>query len=250
MPHPLGRVVPPDFRHVQLFPMTAVLPASVDHVERQLPLPRWHWQHDQGREGACVGFGCSMMMSILNEDEARAEHRRPVTHRYDCRWLWHEARLHDEFPDNDDLGDDDQGTTVRAACEILRNEGHVLVSNGKDQPVSEQEGITTYRWATTVDQIRSSLAADTPVSIGVNWYSAFDRPQQRDGEWWLAEDGKEDLGPIRGGHCVCLYGASDQRQAFHLKNSWGRDYPLVWLPYATMERLLREQGEAALVTDR
>jgi hypothetical protein len=35
-----------------------------------------------------------------------------------------------------------------------------------------------------------------------------------------------------------------------VKNSWGRAYPLVWLPYAAMERLLKEDGEATLVTDR
>jgi hypothetical protein len=43
----------------------------------------------------------------------------------------------------------------------------------------------------------------TPVVIGVNWYSAFDRPVKgADGRWRVARDG--NLGSLRGGHCVCL----------------------------------------------
>lgn len=29
-----------------------------------------------------------------------------------------------------------------------------------------------------------------------------------------------DLGGIRGGHCVCVYGASDRRQAVKFVNNW------------------------------
>lgn len=39
--------------------------------------------------------------------------------------------------------------------------------------------------------------------------------------------------------------------AIPLKNSWGADYPAtVWLPLEVLDRLLREDGEAAVVTDR
>jgi hypothetical protein len=47
-----------------------------------------------------------------------------------------------------------------------------------------------------------ALLAPTPVVPGVNWYSNFDRPvkDKKDGKWWV---GKDDLGYIRGGHCIC-----------------------------------------------
>lgn len=39
--------------------------------------------------------------------------------------------------------------------------------------------------------------------------------------------------------------------AIPFENNWGRDYPKeCWMPVATLERLLAEEGEAAVVTDR
>jgi hypothetical protein len=43
-----------------------------------------------------------------------------------------------------------------------------------------------------------------PMAIGVNWYHAFDSPEKdSQGHYWVARSGS-NLGPIRGGHCVCL----------------------------------------------
>jgi hypothetical protein len=43
---------------------------------------------------------------------------------------------------------------------------------------------------------------------------------------------------------------SDRRQAVRLVNTWGLSYPYVWIPYRVVDRLIDEDGEAALVTDR
>jgi hypothetical protein len=41
-----------------------------------------------------------------------------------------------------------------------------------------------------------------PMPIGVNWYQAFDRPEQGDdGKYRVNE---QSLGSVRGGHCFCL----------------------------------------------
>jgi hypothetical protein len=43
----------------------------------------------------------------------------------------------------------------------------------------------------------------------------------------------------------------DRLQAIPLLNSWGKDYPwVVWMPYRVLERLLKEEGEAGIVTDK
>lgn len=54
-------------------------------------------------------------------------------------------------------------------------------------------------------------------------------------------------GGIRGGHALCFMDASDKRQAFRTLNTWGPFYPPTWFPYALVERLLAEQGEAVVL---
>jgi hypothetical protein len=227
-----GRRVPGDREHVRKYPYAATAPAPAANVEHALPLPRYRVAYDQGTEGACVGFGSSWLMSILN--------RRL----YNPRWLWDEAKKIDEWPDTNP--GDSNGTSVRAAMDVLRSLGHVPVRRADGQP-SLADGIAANRWARTVDEIRTSIAAGVPVTLGTNWYSAFDTPVQRGLAWWI---GADDLGPVRGGHCVCVYRASDRLQAVGLVNNWGTKYPLVLMPYRTLERLLDEDGEATMVTDR
>jgi len=230
---PLGRRVSPDDRHIQLYPLRAAAPPAT--VERILPLPPYRVQYDQGHECACVGFGWSWALSIYH----RVNRTYP---RYDPIWLWNAAKLADDWPDTNP--GDDNGTSVRAGGDVLRTQGDVRVWYGKDQPVALANGIAANRWATTTDEVRASIAAGNPVVIGVNWYSNFDNPVIGPGGSWI---GRGDLGTIRGGHCVCLYGASDKRQAVRLVNNWGKTWPLVWIGYDVLQRLLNEDGEAAVI---
>ncbi len=230
-PLPIG-----DVDHLEKYPIRQLLPATVATVERTLALPyRYRAKYDQGAEGACVGFASSWMMSILN--------RRF----YDARWLYKEAQKIDEWE-----GESYSGTSVRAGMEMLRSVGHKYLHKHKHEhaPMLE-DGIHEYRWASTVDEVRTCLAAGVPVTLGIDWMSTFDNPKKKsDGSRWIGEG---DLGTVRGGHAICCYGASDRRQACKLTNSWGKSWPLVWLPYATLQRLLdgiQYQGEAAIVTDR
>lgn len=163
------------------------------------PLSSWSF-YDQGKEGACVGFGTSRMMSLLNRKK------------YDAHWLWDIAKAGDEFPDTNP--GDDNGTSVHAGIDVLLKKGHVPWQTSyagrtwqqrDTEAPSLTEGVSAIRWATSVDEMRKVL--DTPLH--------------------------------------------DQLQAFPLLNSWGRYYAhLVWLPYTVMERLIKEDGEIALVTDR
>ncbi|MGW0196580.1 hypothetical protein [Nonomuraea sp. NPDC003201] len=231
---PLGRRVPQDWRHVERYPYASVAPQTVPDVERALPLPDFRRQYDQQREGACVGFSSSWAMSILN---------RPL---YDARWLWDRAKEIDEWPDTNP--GDNQGTSVRAAMDVLREQGHCRLFRGRRKEAALTDGIAANRWASTVDEIRTSIAYGTPVVLGCNWYADFDTPREQGKEGpWI---GRGDLGRVRGGHAICVYRASDRLQAVRLVNSWGLDYPLVWMPYTTLQRLIDENGEATLVTDR
>lgn len=249
--HLLGRRIPPDFEHVARYPLQALIedPAEVfaippEGVEKNLGLPWWWKQHDQGVEGSCVGFGCSAMTSITNHRQRLLQTRKDVTYRYASRWLYLEAQLVDEWGDTPP----GEGTSVRAGCEILQTRGHRRVQGGVEGPESPTHGISAYRWATTHDEIRAAIYGDCAVAIGVNWYTAADNPELYNKERWILRGNA--WGPIRGGHCICLYRMSDRRQAFAAMNSWNGSYPPVWIPYVAMNRLLGEQGEACVVTDR
>jgi hypothetical protein len=155
----------------------------------------WYRLMDQGAEGACVGFGATRAMMLLN--------RR----RYEARWLYKEAQRIDEWP-----GENYEGTSVRAAMDVLRDVGHRRVYRGHVSDPTPTEGIAANRWATTVDEALTVLNSPYYTRIG--------------------------LVPIL--------------------NSWGelrdngrKGYPhTVWMPLDTLQRLLNEDGECTLVTDR
>ena len=109
--------------------------------------PSWYEFYDQGQEGACVGFSSSRMMSLWNHV------------RYDARWLYHEAQLIDEYADTPP----EEGTSVRAAFEVLRTTGAKRVPSGAIVPA---DGIAAYRWATSVDEIHSVIRTPMADDLG------------------------------------------------------------------------------------
>lgn len=247
----LGRETPTDWTHVEKYPLMAPREAPLVTCEKTLKLPSFFYrgQHNQWDEGACVGFGESLMMTLLNKQW------------YNPWWLWDRAKERD-YSDQTNPGDGD-GTWLAAANDVLRDLGHVRQTRWVreypgPQPVEQLNpkavrghGIQVNRWAKTVDDMRAVMALGIPMAIGVNWYGNFDAPIEkrvgpRSKEFWIGEGW---IGSMRGGHCVCVYGGSDRRQAFKLANSWGKDYPPVWLPYSVMQRLIDEDGEVSLVTD-
>jgi hypothetical protein len=231
----LGRRVAPDMIHAERYPLRAVLPRTVDHVERILPLPyQYRARYDQGSEGACVGFACSMMMSILNRTF------------YDARWLYQQAQQIDDWVETPP----EEGTSVRAALDVLRDTGHRRVYAGVSRVPAIRHGVEENRWAHSVDELRTCIANGVPFVLGIEWFERFSSPVRVGNEWWID---KQAWGDMVGGHAIVAYGASDRRQAFKLCNSWGMYYPLSWLSYEGTQRLLDGlyyQGEATVVTDR
>jgi hypothetical protein len=254
----LGRREPTDFKHIEKYPWSAVQATTVSVVNKVMELPRWHWTHDQGTEGSCVGHGIVMERAITNTGQNRLAKLFRPGRRYDPVDVWRHAKTIDEWEET--KFEDSNGTSVRAGYDIARDRGlrrvkSMIIHEGASVPTpidardpDVAEGIIANRWATTVDEVRTAISEGLPCAIGVNWYGNFDVPVQlADKSWWI---GSQHLGRLRGGHCLTIYGASDKRQAVRLKNSWGKAYPLVWMPYTTLQRLIDENGEIALVTDR
>ena len=105
---------------------------------------QWYLYYNQGKEGSCVGYSLSRAVSLLNRQT------------YDAKWLYNEAQLIDEFEDTPP----EEGTSIRAGCDILVSRGHKKIYRGITIPEKIGEGISKYRWATSMDDIFSSLKND------------------------------------------------------------------------------------------
>jgi hypothetical protein len=238
---PLGRLDPPDFNHVSKFPLSGAaapppIPAVVEKIINPV-LPRS--AYNQGSHLACVGAAASRLTTIDNSKAGAAKV-------YDLFWLWNEAKKGDGYPNPEQ----DRGTTVRAAFDVLLTEGHVLRVRNQDRPPSIAEGITEFRWCQSVDEMRAAINAGMPVVIGIAWFTAFDSPTKVGGDFFIGRGAPETWGRNRGGHALCLWGASDQHHAFRFCNSWGNNYPLAWLDYSCMTWQLAHGAEAGVVVDR
>jgi hypothetical protein len=111
----------------------------------------WYDYYNQGQEGACVGFGSTRAMSLIERV------------RFDARWLYLQAQLVDRWEDTPP----EEGTSVRAAFDILRAQGHIKVTRGKSALTPELKyGITRNRWARSVDEVIEALGAPQLYDIG------------------------------------------------------------------------------------
>lgn len=239
----LDRRVPKDWKHVEKYPARALLrgKAFVTPREVLLNIPRqYREEYDQGTEGACVGYSQSWMMSILNRMQ------------YDAYRLYAAAQGIDEWADTPPA----DGTSLRAGFDVLRTVGHWRIYGGKTRAPMLVNGISANRWAKEVEELKIALSIGTPVNLGINWYESFYDPMMlpRDGDrrrkdYWIGSGSQ--WGIVAGGHAITCVGYSDEREAFALCNTWGESYPfIVWLPYRAFSRLMNEDGEAGIVTDR
>lgn len=225
----LGRVEPPDWEHVQKYPhvLSAIgayqAPAVVETNLRLRNSLRPFY--NQGQEGACVGFSQCIQISVY--DQSREG--------FDGFELYHAAQKIDGMPIPH------EGSTVRAGFEITKTRGPKEVM--PNRMIDQSDEVTAYFWCTSMDDVRTAFAAGRVVVWGINWYSNFDKPvkNKKTGEFWIGKS--KNLGYVRGGHAICSTRWSDQRQAFEFTNSWGTNYPRVWVPISVGQRLLQEGGE-------
>lgn len=213
----LGRRFSPDERD-SAFPMSRI-------VQAETPTRAWRYWHqggwwgDQGAKPQCVAYAWLHWL----EDG-------PVTHRdtpppvEDPTATYRAAQRIDEWP-----GESYDGTSVRAGAKVLKQLGY----------------ISSYLWAWDAPTVIRAVLTSGPVVMGTWWYDSMFRPD--------ADGFVRVAGSRVGGHAWVVNGVNVERGVVRCKNSWGREWGRrgnFWLSIADLDRLISEQGEACIASER
>lgn len=176
---------------------------------------------DQGSLGCCT---CAALIGVI----ASQPHFRTRT-RYDIekvRKLYEYVTKEDEFYGA--WKPTDTGSSVLSAMKSASKHGYI--KNG-------------YNWCFSLNDVLYALSRIGPVQVGTRWYSNFDQPIGAHAEVRIA-------GQVEGGHSYELIGIDFEKKRVTAVNSWGLRYGnegRFTMSFATLERLLDEDGEAAVV---
>jgi hypothetical protein len=186
---------------------------------------------DQGREGACVGFGwaAEALSTPVSVDLTRLKAQAPHDPTEFAKAVYNRAKVLDEYP-----GEDYDGTSVLAGAKAMREAGL----------------IKEFRWCFTIEDVIDALMTKGPVVLGIYWYESM----------YNAPEGILSVsGDIVGGHCITAVGfklAKDSatgEDTIILQNSWGDSWGawgLAEIRVRDLKALLDNDGEACVVTKR
>ena len=216
------------------------LPKKIDYTPKLSPA------RDQGDEGTCVSFATACGMKEYQEllDYEKLVELSP-------RFVYNESKKIDGMPD-------EEGTTIRAAMQVLESKG---VCQEKfwpylpHQKTKAQEGaisnakkfrIITYARILNLNELRLSLATKGPSVIGVEVFEGM--METKTGLVPLPKKNETALG----GHAICLVGYDDKKKNIKFKNSWSDKWGQKgygFLPYAYVERYMMDAWSSVDIED-
>jgi hypothetical protein len=174
--------------------------------------------YDQGELGSCTGNAIAGGLMTDPEYRLGRELGEPEAVR-----LYSVATTYfDTIPGG--WPPDDTGSTGLAVAKAAKNEGFV----------------SSYGWAFGLDEALRALVV-APIIIGINWYSSFDFPSST-GNISITRGAY-----VRGGHEVVLDRLNVSKRTVGGCNSWGTSWGVngrFKMGWATLDRLLKEQGDA------
>ena len=172
---------------------------------------------DQGREGACVGFG------VAHEIIARPAEVKGITN-HSARLIYKAAQKIDPWP-----GESYEGTSVLAGIKVAQRLGY----------------FDSYRWAFRFKDLVLGVGYNGPAVIGVSWWTGMHTP---DSDGFIHVTGSK-----QGGHCVLVNSVNVRLKRFTIHNSWGKSWGVngtCYISFDDMEKLMGERGEAVFCLNR
>ncbi|MCM8558453.1 C1 family peptidase [Sphingomicrobium sediminis] len=224
--------------------------AKVPFIGEQLPSqtdlsPHMPPPGDQGQQNSCVGWAVAYALKTYQE-------------KFDQEWEFMNGPgsidasrvFSPSFVYNQINGGQDNGALFAPAFNILRDQGAAPLSAMPytpnpftSIPESASEAalpfkIDGYRTVNfyNPDEVKAQLVKGFPVIIGAKTYQNFiDLPA---GEVW-----RQPVGSFRGNHAMVVVGYNDERNAFKVINSWGRQWGSEgygWIDYGIFSLVVNE----------
>lgn len=205
----------PDIRDRIYEPALVKLDPTVDNREPRLVL-------DQGREGACTGFGLAAVINLLNK------RRGTPSFKASARMLYEMAKKHDAWP-----GEDYAGSSCRGAIRGWMNMGVCserswpYVAGTADNRLTIERAREArhntlgayYRLRPEITDYHAALNEVGAVYVSAKVHSGWNRPRSEDGKKLaLIKPSQNETG----GHAFAIVGY--MADGFIVQNSWGPDW--------------------------
>jgi hypothetical protein len=182
---------------------------------------------DQGQLGSCTA---NALCQALNTQHGLAQRQLrgqgSILAELDARGIYSDATKLDPYPG--EWPPEDTGSSGLAVCKVAKSRGL----------------IRRYRHAFSLEATLRALAG-SPVIIGIGWRESMFTPVPAGGLPAVLTV----VGPVVGGHEVCLDALDVDRQMVRVLNSWsdlwgwqGR----AWLSWANLGALLHDNGDCTV----
>jgi len=217
-------------------PLLGQVPRTVD-LSSRFPEPG-----DQGKQNSCVGWAVAYALKSYQEGLERSWGTGPTQHRFSPAFIYNQLN---KAPDCQG------GTTFVEALNLLRRDGVATLADFpyRDDDCARQPdpavrmsarpfAIADWRRVNVQDptEVKTHLASGFPVLIGMMVDTAFMRLR---GDVAYAQAS----GKTEGGHAMILVGYDDDRGAFKVMNSWGKQWGIGgfgWISYGAFGQTVRE----------
>lgn len=227
------------------FLMRAYLPAikipkKIDWTPKMSPV------RDQKDEGVCVGFAIATGMKEYQE---LLDYEKLII--LSPRFVYMEAKKIDDMPGL-------EGTTIRAAMQVLKEKGVCRESLWPYEPHQKNRAkvgadsdakkfrVIAYARILNLNELRLSLATKGPCVIGIQVFAGM--MKAKTGMVPLPKKSETSLG----GHAISPVGYDDEKKLIKFKNSWSNIWGQAgygFLPYAYIERYMMDAWSSVDMED-
>lgn len=220
----------------------AIRPPEVDLSSLAPPV------RSQGSQNSCVGWAVGYVARTIIANKAGAGGAGPFSPSY----IYNRGRTLEAASDPANSGSDcNLGMQIETGLSLLKGFGILPI---KDFPYSDtvcfriptvaedyiakQYVISDWGRAATREDVLQSIAAQTPVIVGIKLYQNF--RDYRGGIY------KAIAGNYVGPHALVILGYSDKKHAYRIVNSWDPDKwgerGFAWVDYDTLDQLATVEG--------